>query len=69
MFILIHNMEAAIVDDQVTLTPIANVSAPNPSHLGVSSIVVTTSGDPAPPEFWKAAATGVKYVVKIERAS
>ncbi len=69
MQIKIPNMTAAIVGQAVTLTPVAGVSEPLPKHLGASTIVVNTTSNPPDAYFWKAAATGQRYIVTIERQS
>jgi hypothetical protein len=69
MLVKIHNMEAAIAGQAVTLTPIAGVSEALPNHLAASSIVFNTSADPVPADFWKPAAQGIRYIVTIERQS
>ncbi len=43
------------------------VSEAHPNHLDVSSIVVNTVANPAPAEFFEAAAKGIRYKVTIER--
>lgn len=58
---------AAVAGQTVTLTP-KTANEPHPSHLGNSAIVVTTTANPASPDFWTATATtGDEYEVHIRR--
>ena len=52
-----------IVGQAVTLTPKA-ASESKPGHLGASTIVFNTVGNPAPPDFWDA---NYEYDVVIRR--
>jgi hypothetical protein len=68
--LVINRMSASISGQAVTLTKEAGgVSAAQPGHLDASSIVVNTVANPAPAEFWEAAAKAVRYKVTIERES
>jgi hypothetical protein len=66
MEIMINRMQASIVGQAVTLTKESgNISEAHPGHLDASSIVFNTVGNPAPAEFWQAAAVGMRYTVII----
>jgi hypothetical protein len=65
MRLMINHMSASVSGQEVTLTKTAGKSEAHPGHLDASSIVFNTTGNPAPAEFWKAAATGVRYTVQI----
>ena len=66
MNVMINRMSAAISGTQVTLTKTVGISEAHPGYLDASSIVINTTMNPAPGDFWKAAATGLRYSVTIE---
>ena len=66
MELMINRMEAAISGAEITLSKEAGgQSNAHPGHLDCSEIVLTSVAAAAPAEFWRAAATGVRYTVII----
>lgn len=64
---IFQSYTAAVAGATVTLTAKTPLE-PHPSHLGMSTIVITTAAGTAPPDFWKASATdGSEYEVIIWR--
>jgi len=61
MEMVINKMSAAVAGEVTTLTKTAGISEARPLHLDPTSIVITLNANTA--EFFKAAATGLRYTV------
>ena len=67
--IVIDRASLAVSGSAATLSP-DGVIGTSPGHLAVTTVVVNTSVNPAPSEFWEPTATkGRHFRVTIERIS
>jgi hypothetical protein len=65
MKVVLNKMSAIVDGPEVKLVPAG--AEMQPSHLAVTSIVCTTTANPAPAEFWEQASKGARYTVTIEK--
>ena len=65
----IFQMSMTVVGNTITLVPTPGVSEAKPTYLALTSVVLTSATNPAPPDEWKPSTAGKRYKLIVESES